>query len=70
MWTVRRHSCIFTVGGRPPRKNKLFDGAWWAGQVLAMESCARIGDRALLPLLPSLAQLHYLSVCGCFRVRP
>jgi len=39
------------------------------GQVLALEACARIGDRALLGLLPHLPRLTCFAVTDCCRVR-
>ena len=37
-------------------------------RVLAVQGCVRVGDRALLPLLPRLPRLDSLSVDGCLRV--
>lgn len=38
-------------------------------RALALESCVRVGDAALLRLLPHLPRLAELSVLGCCKVR-
>ena len=37
-------------------------------QVLALQGCLRIGDGALLQLLPHLPRLSHLNIGGCCRV--